>query len=86
MKIASAIQEADFLLVVTHVKGHVEAGLGGAIKNIGMGGAFRVGKQLQHGETFIPDPGKSYVLGCRRCIDHCPQKMLFILMKNQKLK
>jgi uncharacterized Fe-S center protein len=47
--IASAIQEADFLLVMTHVKGHIEAGLGGAIKNVGMGCASRVGKQMQHG-------------------------------------
>ena len=78
VKIASAIQEADFLLVVTHVKGHVEAGLGGAIKNIGMGGASRVGKQLQHGETFIPDPREELCIGCRRCIDHCPQNALYL--------
>ncbi len=48
--------------MITHVKGHVEAGLGGAIKNIGMGGASRVGKQLQHGETFSLNPGRSYAL------------------------
>ncbi|MBP9015375.1 MAG: DUF362 domain-containing protein [Candidatus Atribacteria bacterium] len=78
VKIASAIQEADFLLVVTHVKGHVEAGLGGAIKNIGMGGASRVGKQLQHGETFFPDPREELCIGCRRCINHCPQHALYL--------
>jgi uncharacterized Fe-S center protein len=76
--VASAIQEADFLLVMTHVKGHIEAGLGGAIKNVGMGCASRVGKQMQHGGTFLPGIRKEKCIGCRRCILHCPQGALFL--------
>ncbi len=72
VRIAWAIVEADFLLVVTHVKGHIEAGLGGALKNVGMGCAGRVGKQDQHGETFFPQPREEKCIGCERCILHCP--------------
>ena len=85
VKVASAIHEADFLLVVTHVKGHVEAGLGGSIKNIGMGCVARSGKQMQHGETFIPNPDSQKCIGCRRCIIHCPTQALS-LDKNHKAK
>lgn len=83
--VASAIHEADFLLVVTHVKGHVEAGLGGALKNVGMGCASRVGKQYQHGGTFVPEPQEEKCIGCRRCILHCPTQALF-LDENKKAK
>ncbi len=44
--IALAILETDFLFVFTHVKGHMEAGLGSALKNVGMGCASRIGKQM----------------------------------------
>lgn len=78
VKIARAIHEADFLFAVTHVKGHMEAGLGGAIKNVGMGCAARAGKQMQHGETFFPEPREEKCIGCRRCIIHCPTQALFL--------
>jgi uncharacterized Fe-S center protein len=77
VKIARAIQEADFLLTLTHVKGHMEAGLGGALKNVGMGCAARAGKQMQHAETFFPEPREEKCIGCRRCIVHCPTQALF---------
>ena len=36
--VASAIYEAQAMIVVSHCKGHIGAGYGGAIKNLGMGG------------------------------------------------
>lgn len=78
VSIASAILEADFLFVLTHVKGHIEAGLGGALKNVGMGCASRIGKQMQHGGTFLPAPSEEKCIGCERCIVHCPPKALFL--------
>lgn len=78
VSIASGILEADFLFVVTHVKGHIEAGLGGALKNVGMGCASRIGKQMQHGGTFLPAPKEEKCIGCERCILHCPPKALFL--------
>lgn len=35
--IASEIYDADAMIVVTHCKGHIQSGFGGAIKNLGMG-------------------------------------------------
>ncbi|MEN3185959.1 MAG: DUF362 domain-containing protein [Atribacterota bacterium] len=78
VKIARAIHEADFLFALTHVKGHMETGLGGAIKNLGMGCASRAGKQMQHGETFFPQPQEEKCIGCQRCIRHCPTQALFL--------
>lgn len=36
--VASAIYDAPAMVVVSHCKGHIQAGFGGAIKNIAMGG------------------------------------------------
>jgi uncharacterized protein len=38
MSVASALHDAKSMVVLTHVKGHIQAVLGGAIKNISMGG------------------------------------------------
>jgi uncharacterized Fe-S center protein len=35
--VASEIYDADVMIVVTHCKGHIQAGFGGAIKNLAMG-------------------------------------------------
>lgn len=35
--IASEIYDADAMIVVTHCKGHIQSGFGGAVKNLGMG-------------------------------------------------
>jgi uncharacterized Fe-S center protein len=38
VRVASAIYDAPTMIVVSHCKGHIEAGYGGAIKNLAMGG------------------------------------------------
>jgi len=38
VRVASAIYDAPAMIVVSHCKGHIEAGYGGAIKNLAMGG------------------------------------------------
>ncbi|MFC1725965.1 DUF362 domain-containing protein [candidate division KSB1 bacterium] len=35
--VASGIHDADAMIVVSHVKGHIQAGFGGAVKNVAMG-------------------------------------------------
>ncbi len=47
--VARAIADADALLSVAHFKGHPAGGYGGAIKNIGVGGASKRGKMNLHG-------------------------------------
>ncbi len=70
-KIASAILSADALLALTHVTGHVQTGLGAAIKNLGMGCASRAGKLDQHSVAHPKVQGKS-CRSCGLCFDHCP--------------
>lgn len=47
--IARAIADADALVSLAHFKGHPAGGFGGAIKNIGVGGASKRGKMNLHG-------------------------------------
>jgi len=84
IRVAGAIHDADFLLTLTHVKGHIGTGLGGAIKNVGMGCAPRSGKQMQHAQ-FKPDPNSSLCIGCSRCVNHCPTGALNLVNKKAVL-
>jgi len=42
--VASAIAEADSMIVISHGKGHPASGFGGAVKHLGMGCLDRAGK------------------------------------------
>lgn len=69
-KIGAAVAEADIIVSLTHFKGHVNAGFGGALKNIGMGCGSKKGKMEMHSSgTPRIDGGKC--IGCGICVDHC---------------
>ena len=51
-KVASGIMDLDYLLGLAHVTGHMQAGLGACIKNLGMGCASRAGKLQQCGKDI----------------------------------
>jgi uncharacterized Fe-S center protein len=62
--------EADGVLVLTHVKGHIACGMGGAIKNVGMGCVAKETKGAIH-EGGEP----AYDGGCTQCgvcVERCP--------------
>jgi uncharacterized protein len=68
--------EAEGVLILTHVKGHLACGMGGAIKNVGMGCAAKETKGAIHtgGEPV-------YREGCTRCgacVDNCPTKNIVL--------
>jgi len=71
-KIAGAILDADALLCLTHVTGHVQTGLGASIKNMGMGCASRAGKLDQH-SVVHPRVSARLCRNCGICLDHCPE-------------
>jgi uncharacterized Fe-S center protein len=71
LKIGSAIYNADALIVLSHVKGHLLLGFGGAIKNLGMGCASPAGKQAMHSD-LRPKVKPSICIGCGTCERHCP--------------
>lgn len=81
MAIASAIHDAKAMIVLTHVKGHIQAVLGGAIKNISMGGIssaprggdWHKGRGKMHflmGEIMQWDETKCTL--CLDCMNVCP--------------
>ena len=77
VKIASQIASCDSLLVLTHVTGHMLTGLGGAIKNLGMGCASRRGKYEQHCGV-VPEVNVKFCIGCGECAMHCPANCIIL--------
>ncbi len=71
-RIASAFLNADALLCLSHVTGHVQTGIGASIKNMGMGCASRAGKLDQH-SVVHPRVAAKQCRNCSICFDHCPE-------------
>ncbi|MEW5937243.1 MAG: DUF362 domain-containing protein [Candidatus Thermoplasmatota archaeon] len=72
VKLGAAAVHAHALIAVSHFKGHVAAGFGGALKNLGMGFGSRGGKQMMHSE-IKPEVDIEKCVGCGTCIRWCPQ-------------
>jgi hypothetical protein len=70
-KISGAFLSSDALLCLTHVTGHVQTGIGAAIKNMGMGCASRAGKLDQHSNVH-PRVSAKACRNCSLCFDYCP--------------
>ncbi len=70
-KLGSAIVHSDFLVCCSHLTGHIIAGLGGAVKNMGMGCASRAGKLEQHSDVH-PRINPKACRNCGICLDYCP--------------
>jgi uncharacterized protein len=68
-KIGKGLEKYDSMIVLSHFKGHMETGFGGAIKNIGMGLGSRAGKLDMH-SSVRPSIG-SKCIGCGVCAAHC---------------
>jgi uncharacterized Fe-S center protein len=58
-------------MVLTHVTGHIQFGMGAALKNIGMGAGSVAGKQMMH-ERFRPQVNADKCIACGACAEHCP--------------
>jgi uncharacterized protein len=71
VKIGSDIVSADSMIVMSHFKGHIVAGFGGAIKNLAMGCAPAAGKKDQHFRTS-PHIIEEKCIGCGKCVEICP--------------
>ena len=85
MSVASAIHDAKSMVVLTHVKGHIQAVLGGALKNISMGGV----SQAPRGGDWHQGRGKMHFLMgdlmqwdetkcilCLDCMNVCPAECI----------
>lgn len=81
VKVAREVVSADALFVVSHPTGHVAAGLGACLKNLGMGLASRMGKMRQH-SSMAPEIKEKTCKYCQKCIQWCPESA--IIEKNGK--
>lgn len=83
-KIGAAIAEADILISLTHAKGHVSAGFGGALKNLGMGSGSKKGKMEMHSKG-TPRIDQNLCIGCGQCVKHCANKGVNVIDKKAKI-
>ncbi|MCK9581083.1 MAG: DUF362 domain-containing protein [Methanoregula sp.] len=81
--IAGDIAAADSLIVLSHFKGHIVSGFGGAIKNLGMGCAPPEGKRAQHNAQPFTIPEKC--TGCAACMKVCPKTAISVVKKKSAI-
>ena len=81
--IASAIHDAPAMIVLSHCKGHIASGYGGAVKNLGMGGiAFkdRNGVHQRGRMHFLQNAELSWTAEtcthCLQCVGACPHESI----------
>jgi len=87
-RIASAFLDSEAMVCLTHVTGHVQSGVGAAIKNLGMGCASRTGKLDQH-SVVHPRVNAKQCRNCSLCLDYCPagaivQAQGHVMIDNEK--
>jgi len=71
VEVAQAIAEADVLISLAHAKGHPRTGLGGALKNIGVGCVTKCGRAPLH-LARKPQVDWEKCDDCGKCISFCP--------------
>ena len=68
--IGRAVVDADIVISLTHFKCHEMTGIGGAIKNLGMGCGSRAGKKAMHSSVH-PTVHPELCIGCGKCTREC---------------
>lgn len=71
VKIAGAVHHSRAMVCISHFKGHIGMGFGGALKNLGMGCASPSGKQNIH-SSMKPRVTTKKCVGCGTCVKWCP--------------
>ncbi len=74
-KIGRALADADIIISLSHFKGHMSTGFGGAIKNLGMGGGSRAGKMEMH-SAGKPGIDADNCICCETCATVCAHDAL----------
>jgi len=69
--VAKGVADLDSMVVLSHVTGHIQAGFGGALKNIGVGCVAKGGKFRVH-YTGMPSIDRDRCDLCGECETACP--------------
>ncbi len=70
VQIARAIRRSGAMIVLSHTKGHILTGFGGAIKNLGMGCAVKAAKYSMHA-GMVPKMEVDKCVACGACVKWC---------------
>ncbi|MEM2213580.1 MAG: DUF362 domain-containing protein [Candidatus Nezhaarchaeales archaeon] len=70
VEVADIVRDLDSMIVLSHFKGHVTAGFGGALKNLAMGCTTKRGKASQH-RAHMPIVLIEKCVGCGSCSRVC---------------
>ena len=76
-KIGKGLKKYDNLISIAHFKGHIVAGFGGALKNVGMGLGSRGGKLDMHAGVS-PKIKVEDCIACGSCSEQCPADAITI--------
>jgi hypothetical protein len=71
VQVANIFDKTDGFVILSHFKGHMVTGFGGAIKNLSMGFASRSQKQRMHADAH-PVLKVSKCTQCGLCVEVCP--------------
>ena len=91
-KIGRAIMDADIFISLTHAKGHVSAGFGGALKNVSIGIASSNGKRWIHSagvtkDKWVETPQDAFLESMAEAdeavISHMHGKMMYLNVMNR---
>ena len=67
----------DKIIMVTHGKGHPNGGIGGSIKNLGIGMVGKYSKAMAHrGQGISIDQNKCLGSKCQKCLQYCPKRCI----------
>jgi len=70
-EVADHLKDATHIFALSHIKGHIQTGMGGAIKNFGMGGVTKETKIKIHDSSY-PLYQKDTCSYCGVCAEVCP--------------
>lgn len=70
-EVAFHLKHSTHIFAISHVKGHIQSGMGGAIKNFGMGGVTKETKIKIHDSSY-PVYQKDACTYCGVCAEICP--------------
>ena len=77
VQIAKGMADLDLLVCISHFKGHMVTGFGGAIKNLGMGLSASSGKLAMH-SLATPFVKKEKCTTCGICAETCPADAIVV--------